>query len=64
MDELIERLTTAWNSLNSTEVPEEVLDFLKQVVTSNGAPMNLLTPTVQQWLDARGIDSSFRIRLG
>lgn len=63
-EDIIAQLITAWSSLNSDEVPTEVLRFLKEATTTNGAPMNLLTPTVQQWLDAKGIGSSFRIRLG
>lgn len=64
LEDMIAQLITAWSSLNSDEVLPEVLRFLKEVATTNGAPMNLLTPTVQQWLDAKEIGSSFRIRLG
>lgn len=62
--EEITQLNSAWSSLNSDEVPLDVLNFLRESATTNGASMNLLTPTVQEWLDSQGIGSSFRIRLG
>ena len=64
VEEALTKLITEWSRLNSDEVPTEVLTFLREAATINGAPMNLLTPTVQNWLDDKGIDSSFRIRLG
>jgi metal-dependent amidase/aminoacylase/carboxypeptidase family protein len=64
VEKAISKLTTAWSSVNSDEVPPEVLKFLKEAATINGAPMHLLNPTVQKWLDDKGIGSSFRIRLG
>jgi len=60
----ITQLTDSWKNLNSNEVPPDVLNFLKDAATINGASMNLLTPTVQEWLDSQEIGSSFRIRLG
>jgi len=60
----ITQLTDLWKNLSSNEVPLDVLNFLKEAATINGASMNLLTPTVQEWLDSQEIGSSFRIRLG
>ncbi|MBW4663523.1 MAG: hypothetical protein KME01_04865 [Chroococcus sp. CMT-3BRIN-NPC107] len=51
-----------WHNLSSDEVPETVLRFLKDAVDF-GAPLNLLTIEVRDWLDCHGISDSLRIRL-
>ena len=59
---LIDRLREHWPNLSSDEVPETVLRFLKDAVDF-GAPLNLLTTEVRDWLDRHGISDSLRIRL-
>ena len=59
---LIDRLREHWHNLSSDEVPETVLRFLKDAVDF-GAPLNLLTTEVRDWLDCHGISDSLRIRL-
>ena len=59
---LIDRLKEHWHNLSSDEVPETVLRFLKDAVNF-GAPLNLLTTEVRDWLDCHGISDSLRIRL-
>ncbi|MBA2747785.1 MAG: hypothetical protein H0U45_03360 [Tatlockia sp.] len=58
----IDRLREHWHSLSSDEVPETVLRFLKDAVDF-GAPLNLLTIEVRDWLDRHGISDSLRIHL-
>lgn len=60
--QLIDQLREYWYSLSSDAVPETVLHFLKAVVDF-GAPLNLLTPEVHEWLNSHGISDSLRIRL-
>jgi hypothetical protein len=58
----IEQLKYYWNSLSSDEVPEAVLHFLR-AAANQGAPLNLLTPEVQDWINQHGISDSLKIRL-
>lgn len=58
----IEQLKYHWNSLSSDEVPEAVLHFLR-AAANQGAPLNLLTPEVQDWINQHGISDSLKIRL-
>lgn len=44
------------------DVPAEVKEFLEAVLSVNGAPISLLTPTVRQWLEANGALESYTIR--
>lgn len=62
IDRLIDQLRESWDSLNSDEVPDAVQDFLK-AAASQGAPLTLLTPEVQEWIARHGISNSLRIRL-
>lgn len=61
-DREIEQLKYYWNSLSSDEVPEAVLHFLR-AAANQGAPLNLLTSEVQDWINQHGISDSLRIRL-
>ena len=63
IEQAINDLGTAWNSLNSNEVPEAVLKFLRAAATTDGAAIDLLTSEVQGWLDGHSISQFFRIRL-
>ncbi|ALF54915.1 hypothetical protein ACX27_22145 [Nostoc piscinale CENA21] len=58
----IEQLKYYWNTLSSDEVPEAVLHFLR-AAANQGAPLNLLTPEVQDWINQHGISDSLKIRL-
>lgn len=62
VDQLIDLLRQSWNSLSSDEVPEAVLGFLK-AAANLGAPLDLLTPDVKDWLTRHRIAGSLRIRL-
>ncbi len=56
-------LKNCWNDLSGDEVPKSVLTFLKNAVDSEGAPLALLTPEVQQWLDRHKISQALRVCL-
>jgi len=62
IDQAIDDLSIAWNSLKSSEVPEAVLNFLRATAT-HGATIDLLTPEVRNWLNDQGITRFFYIRL-
>ncbi|MEG4033464.1 hypothetical protein QUA03_06515 [Microcoleus sp. S36b_A4] len=62
VDRLIEELKQCWDGLNSDEVPEAVLCFLKEAA-NEGATLGLLTPEVKDWLAKHDLIDSLRIRL-
>lgn len=62
VDRLIEQLKQCWEGLNSDEVPEAVLRFLR-VAANEGASLGLLTPEVKDWLTKNRLIDSLRIRL-
>ncbi|MEG4999393.1 hypothetical protein [Microcoleus sp. B4-D4] len=62
VDRLIEQLKQCWEGLNSDEVPEAVLRFVKEAA-NEGATLGLLTPEVKDWLTKHGLIDSLRIRL-
>lgn len=51
----------AWKTLKGSELPDELLDFLKQA-GAGGFSLAAFKPSIQQWLSERGLLSSFRIR--
>jgi hypothetical protein len=50
-----------WQELKGSELPDEVIDFLKQAGTQ-GFSLADLTESIKQWLSERGLLGSFRIR--
>ncbi|MEG4407935.1 hypothetical protein [Microcoleus sp. MON2_D5] len=62
VDRLIEQLKQCWEGLNSDEVPEAVLRFVKEAA-NEGATRGLLTPEVEDWLTKHRLIDSLRIRL-
>lgn len=61
-DAQVSKLSDAWNSLQSNEVPESVLNFLKATSTL-GASLDSLTPEVEAWLRDKKITHLFQIKL-
>ncbi len=51
----------AWQALKGSELPDEVIDFLKLAGTHGFSLANLTFP-ITQWLSERGLLGSFRIR--
>lgn len=62
IERLIDQLREHWLTLSSDDFPETVLHFLKSTVDF-GAPLNLLTTEVRDWLDRNNISDNLRIRL-
>ena len=62
-DSLVEQVEAAWKELGSDEVPPNVEKFLRAAGGGEGAPLDLLTGDVKDWLETRKIDTSFRIRM-
>lgn len=54
---------SAWEELTADSVPPSVLQFLR-ACAADGAPITTLTKEVRDWLEARELLSSFRIRIG
>jgi GGDEF domain-containing protein len=62
-EQIIYQLEELWNNLNTSEVPDVVLCFLKASVSQEGAPLNLLTSEVRDWITKHGVSEVLRIRL-
>lgn len=62
-DELVRQVDAAWSELGSDEVPPDVERFLRAAGGREGAPLDLLTDDVKEWLEMRKINTSFRIRM-
>lgn len=62
-EHLIYQLEASWDSLNASEVSEAVLSFLKASASQQGAPLNLLTLEVQDWITKHRVSEVLRIRL-
>lgn len=54
---------SAWAELTAASVPPSVLQFLR-ACAADGAPVTMLTKEVRDWLEARELLGSFRIRIG
>lgn len=51
----------AWLQLTGGELPTSVITFLRASM-GEGAELRLLTPAVVDWLEARSLESTFRIK--
>ena len=61
LTQTIKEKNQAWQSLKGSELPDEVIDFLKQAGT-HGFSLADLTHSITKWLAERGLLGSFRIR--
>jgi len=61
-EDLMSEFDAAWAELGSDDVPREVLEFLR-TAGRDGAPLDLLTDEVRDWLAERGILQSLRVRI-
>lgn len=62
VEAFISDLSNAWGSLDSNEVPESVLKFLRATSTG-GASLDSLNSEVETWLKSKGIFQLFQIKL-
>lgn len=56
-------LISAWNKLDSQNIPPDVWSFLRNAVTEEGTPLTTLTEEVFKWLRDHGVENSFSIKL-
>jgi hypothetical protein len=61
--ELRARVADLVGGLNTDRFPEPVLEFWKLAQSRDGAPLDLLTPEVQQWLKENQMYDDLRLRL-
>jgi len=60
-NKLADRMKSVWDGIEA--VSPDILNFLQNAVSSSGAPIDLLTDEVKEWLDKNKIKTSFKIRL-
>lgn len=54
----------AWTEIKNADVPPEIRTFLEAAGSSDGAPLELLTESVRDWLADHAMLPLFRIRFG
>jgi hypothetical protein len=61
-DRTTAELRRAWSTLDVASLSEEVVTFLRAANSDDGAPLELLTVPVREWLEQRGAASHYVIR--
>lgn len=61
-DAAVRDLRAAWSTLDVASLSEEVVAFLRAANSDRGAPLSLLTPSVQSWLAERHLEAHYTIR--
>lgn len=61
-DEGTAQLRSAWSTLDVEGLSEEIVAFLRVANSDEGAPLDLLTKSVREWLEQRGAASHYVIR--
>jgi hypothetical protein len=61
-DRTTAELRSAWSTLDVAGLSEEVVTFLRAANSDDGAPLELLTVSVREWLEQRGAASHYVIR--
>lgn len=59
---LTDKLRQEYNELATIDLPDEIAAFLRATNSYNGASLDLLTPSVREWLRDKEIYNSFRIK--
>lgn len=59
---LAQELTVAWRELNAENLPQEILEFLRDAGTHQGASLSKLTPAVLAYLAQYRLENSFTVR--
>jgi hypothetical protein len=60
--EVAAQLRSAWSTLDVASLSEEIVAFLWAANTPRGAPLDLLTVQVREWLEQRGAATQYVIR--
>jgi len=61
-DEATAQLRSAWSTLDVEGLSEEIVAFLRAANSYQGAPVDLLTAEVREWLEQRGAATHYVIR--
>lgn len=61
-DKAVAQLRDAWSALDVASLSEEIVAFLRAANSAQGAPLDLLTVPVREWLKQRGAASHYVIR--
>jgi hypothetical protein len=61
-DRTAAQLRNAWSTLDVASLSEEIVAFLRAANSEQGAPLELLTIPVREWLEQRGAASHYVIR--
>jgi hypothetical protein len=62
LEGIAKEIERRWQSLEGGGIPREVVDFLAAAALS-GAPLDLLTPAVREWLDERSLTRYVRLSM-
>jgi hypothetical protein len=62
LEGIAKEIERRWQSVEGGGIPREVVDFLAAAAVS-GAPLDLLTPAVREWLDERSLTRYVRLSL-
>jgi hypothetical protein len=60
-DEAVAQLRDAWSTLDVASLSEEIVAFLRATNSAQGAPLDLLTVQVREWLEQRGAATHYVI---
>ncbi len=61
-DQTIAELRSAWSTLDVASLSPEIVTFLRAANSDHGAPLELLTTSVREWLEQRGAASHYVVR--
>ncbi len=61
-DKTIAELHSAWSTLDVASLSGEIVAFLRAANSDHGAPLELLTTPVRDWLEQRGAASHYVVR--
>lgn len=60
-DALADALQATWTSISGEGIPDEVMQFLREAGSGDGARLERVTPAVMDWLRDNGIEGSFHV---
>jgi hypothetical protein len=61
-DEATTQIRNAWSALDVANLSEEIVAFLRDANSAQGAPLDSLTEQVREWLEQRGAAGHYVIR--
>jgi hypothetical protein len=61
-DQAVAQLRDAWSALDVASLSEEIVAFLRAANSAQGAPLDLLTVQVREWLEQRDAATHYVVR--